>query len=322
MDKENELKEIFLAEALQQSEEMNKYFIFLEQNHGNKEAVSTIFRLTHTLKANAAAMGFEAITEMSHLLEDIFSEIKSGKTISPEVFNDLFRANDKLGELIKAISTGENIGYKGLKTKLKVILNNLKQSIEEKQIAVEIVEIKENEENKTQNPQIAFSDWVQVPISKLDSLLNLVSELAIEKDRLITQAKNLGLNESFTRLYRITADLQYSVMAIRLVQMSVLFNKFHRIVRDVANLENKKVELVLEGTEIEIDRNILQIISDSLIHLVRNSVSHGIESPEIRQKNGKPLKGTIRLTAQNDKDNVIIEISDDGKGIDPNIIRN
>src|SRR5690606_11282904 len=98
-------------------------------------------------------------------------------------------------------------------------------------------------------------------------------------------------------LQRITADLQYSVMDVRLVQTGFLFHKFHRIVRDAAKLENKKVNLVLEGTNQEIDRNILQAISDSLIHLVRNSVGHGIEEPNQRIKLGKPEEGTINLSA-------------------------
>jgi len=110
-------------------------------------------------------------------------------------------------------------------------------------------------------------------------------------------------------------------MDVRLVQVNVLFNKFHRIVRDTAAIESKQVNLVLEGTEIEIDRSILQIISDSLIHLVRNAISHGIESPADRTEKGKKQAGAIKLTAKGEKDSVLIEVSDDGKGIDPSVIR-
>jgi two-component system chemotaxis sensor kinase CheA len=163
---------------------------------------------------------------------------------------------------------------------------------------------------------------VQVPVRKLDALLNLVGELLIEKDTIISKYTDLGFNNSdFTRLHRITSDLQYGVMGIRLVQVGFLFSKFHRVLRDVAGIENKKVELKLEGTENEIDRNILKIITDALVHMVRNSVSHGIESPEKRLALGKPESGTVTLSARNEKDTVFIDILDDGAGIDLDVIK-
>ncbi len=369
--RDEELKQIFYAEALDQFEELNRLFIVLEKNHGDKQAVNAIFRITHTLKANAGGMGFEGIATLSHLLEDIFSELKNGKlALNQEIFNDLFRANDKLGGLIEAVTSGEEVRYRGLVTKLKVILseahgeervqkasrdyvaereqaagsaehnqeqneisqkNREQAAAEEKrqQLQQELAALQAHEAQsmqdeeaapvETNEPKIAFSDLIQVPVQKLDNLLNLVGELAIEKDRIAANHKGRG--SEYARLYRVTSDLQYSVMGVRLVQVNVLFQKFHRIVRDVAALENKKVNLVLEGTEIEIDRNILQIISDSLIHLVRNAISHGIETTEERSRSGKPAEGTLTLSASNEKDFVVINVIDDGKGIDAEAIR-
>lgn len=194
---------------------------------------------------------------------------------------------------------------------------------------VEEVEAEEEEEDEEDGeaeddtPSITFSDLVQVPVRKLDELMNLVGELVIERDRIMQLSNDYAAAEGkrstvdFSRLVRITSDLQYSVMDVRLVQVSFLFNKFHRVVRDAANIENKKVNLELEGTETEIDRNVLSIISDSMIHLVRNCVGHGIEKPEDRVKAGKNETGTITLKARNENDNVVIEIVDDGGGIDP-----
>ncbi len=376
--REEEYRELFLAEASAQYEELNRYFVVLEKDPHNIEAIQTIFRIMHTLKANASAMGFEPIYEMAHLLEDIFSEIKSQKlALTTDTFNDLFRANDKLGEMIGAISNPEKkVVYKGLRAKLQVLLDRTRQTEtpqkpENQSVSEVIIEKKEEKraeqtktpelkkrgrpkkteteikvatEEKTEeknpekeadpeeeiqsNPnefpshQIAFAEVIQVPVAKLDNLLNLVSELSIEKDRIITSyTRQMGLANEFSLLNRLASDLQYSVMNVRLVQISLLFNKFHRIVRDIAQFEGKQVNLVLEGTEIEIDRNILQTMSDSLIHLVRNSISHGIESTEERKAKGKNPIGTIKLAARNDKDNVVIEVSDDGKGIDPELIR-
>ncbi|MGB0521315.1 MAG: chemotaxis protein CheA [Flammeovirgaceae bacterium] len=335
--KDDELKAIFLAEALSSYEELNRLFTQLEKNNRDQSAIEAIFRITHTLKANAAAMGYDAISEISHMLEDIFSIMKSQQMeLTDRVFNDLFRANDKLGDLIEAIKSEKKVPYKGLTTKLRVILRNLTEQTTQPEteppaLLQKVDEPEAHKETKETQPnaaELAFSDFVQVPIEKLDQLLNLVSELAIERDRLLTanllqdktNTKHLPTTD-YSSLYRITSDLQYAVMSVRLVKVHVLFNKFHRIVRDVASFEKKKVDLVLEGTDIEIDRNVLQTISESLIHLVRNGISHGLEQEEERKQQQKSPAGVLTLRARNDKDAVAIEVIDDGRGIDAQVIK-
>ncbi|OFY84238.1 MAG: hypothetical protein A3F72_14545 [Bacteroidetes bacterium RIFCSPLOWO2_12_FULL_35_15] len=347
MDKENEYKEMFLAEALENYEELNKLFTALEKNGNDKKAIDAIFRITHTLKGNAMGMGFDAIAGLSHVLEDVFSEAKNGSLIlDPGLFDILFKANDKLGELINAITTNEDVKYKGIKTKLEVFLRNVKKPIGTEGNKIETKEnvanieksltssdmgstfVVSNEREKVESeeddnqPKVIFSDLVQIPVRKLDGLMNLVGELIIERDSLIARGLESGGSTSeYARLQRITSDLQYGVMDVRLVQVGFLFNKFHRVLRDAASLEEKKANLILEGTEIEIDRNILKIMSDSLIHLIRNSIGHGIEKPEARRLAGKNEVGSVYLKARNEKDSVIIEITDDGYGIDPNAIK-
>jgi len=340
MDKDNEYKEMFLAEALDNYEELNRLFTALEKNTTDKKTIDAIFRITHTMKGNAMGMGFEGIANISHVLEDVFSEAKNETIVLDNVlFEILFRANDKLGELINALKTNEEVKYKGIKTKLEVYLRNIKntdtnetsdknviQDIEALVPAFKTEELSDQDESdddtNSNQPKVSFSDLVQIPVRKLDGLLNLVGELIIERDSIVAKGIEKGTSSSeYARLQRITSDLQYSVMDVRLVQVGFLFNKFHRVLRDAATIEEKKVNLVLEGTEIEIDRNILKIMSDSLIHLIRNSVGHGIEKPEVRRKSGKDEVGTIQLKARNEKDNVIIEIIDDGYGIDVNAIK-
>ncbi|MDO1451262.1 chemotaxis protein CheA [Rhodocytophaga aerolata] len=384
---DDEIKEIFLSEAFEQTEELNKLFTHLEKNHTNKQAIEAIFRITHTLKANAAGMGLEDIAAIAHVLEDIFNEIKTDNiTLNQDLFNDLFKANDILCALINQVKTpGLPVKFRGIKTKLEVRVKKLKDEASENNLQdaahtsqaqlnkdykkpvlkrkspskaqlekasrltktiltdaktgidmIHAIQALAPSETTDPNPEesiekeaaknkpaddtkIVISENIHIPVRKLDNLLNLVGELIIEKDRVIALNGEHGkgrLNE-YTRLQRITSELQFSVMDIRLVQVNVLFNKFHRIVRDVAAIENKKVNLLLEGTENEIDRNILQIISDSLVHLVRNAISHGIEPKEQRIRQGKGEHGTLKLSAKSEKNEVIIEITDDGQGIDP-----
>jgi two-component system, chemotaxis family, sensor kinase CheA len=360
MGKEQEYREIFLSEAQESQEQLNMLFTDLEKDINNRRAIDAIFRITHTLKGNAMGMGFSEIAELGHVMEDVFNEVKIGKLIlDHSLFDSLYKANDVLSELIEAIKTPKTVKYKGIKTKLEVILKNARAAsgqpiepaksepiahsnssitqppIEDVKInnetTTETTEINLTEEEKQivedeieeeTTTKIVLSDTVQVPVRKLDALLNIVGELIIEKDSIIAKFTEQGNKASeFARLHRITSDLQFGVMDVRLVQVGFLFNKFHRILRDVAVIENKKVDLVLEGTEIEIDRNIIRTMSDSLVHMIRNSVSHGIETPEKRKAVGKPETGKVYLRARNEKDTVFIEIEDDGAGINHEIIR-
>jgi two-component system chemotaxis sensor kinase CheA len=351
MAKEDEYKELFLAEATESFEQLNTLFIQLEKDIQNKTMVNAIFRITHTLKGNAMGLGFSAIAELSHVVEDIFNELKAGKLkLDEDLFQALYRAVDVLGRLITAAHSGTKVPYKGILTKLKVLLRNAQEEtveppvdlVEKETTAIpktEEISTTKVEETVAAEPtieaniveddivealsnQLSMSDMVQVPVRKLDELMNIVGELIIEKDRLMTDVVLKGVQSSeMARLHRISSDLQYRVMDVRLVQVGFLFNKFHRIVRDVARIEQKKVNLVLEGVDSEIDRNVLRIISDSLVHLVRNAVSHGIEDSVTRLQSGKPEAGTIVLSARNEKDSVYIDVKDDGNGIDLNIIR-
>ncbi|MBV6646283.1 MAG: chemotaxis protein CheA [Cyclobacteriaceae bacterium] len=324
-DKEAEYRELFLLEALENFEELNKLFIELEKDPSSKSAINAIFRIVHTLKGNAMGMGLDAIAELTHVMEDIMGAIKNGEVeLVSELSNSLFRANDKLGNLIDAVKTGEKVSYVGIKTKLAIYLkNNRKEAEQETNSESERVEQPVAEQNQSEDERsITFADVIQIPVKKMDELINLVGELVIEKDRLMTTGQVNGKRSSeFETLQRITSNLQYSIMNARMVQVGFLFNKFHRIVRDAANIESKSVELVLKGTEIEIDRNVLKIISNSMIHLVRNAVGHGIESAEDRLQKGKEQSGTITLSARYEKDNVVISVSDDGGGIDHESIR-
>jgi two-component system, chemotaxis family, sensor kinase CheA len=343
MGKEQEYREIFLAEAQESHEKLNLLFTELEKDNTSRKAIDAIFRITHTLKGNAMGMGFSEIAEMSHVMEDVFNEVKNGKLVlDAELFGALFRANDILGELIEAITSAKHVKYKGIKTKLEVVLRNHRQNIPSEVPEItetvksdELAIVQENQESsrddlvlaledleETHLSKVTISDTVQVPVRKLDALLNIVGELIIEKDSLIAKYTEIGHKASeFARLHRIASDLQYGVMDVRLVQIGFLFNKFHRVLRDVASIENKKVDLVLEGTEIEIDRNVLRIMSDSLVHMVRNSVSHGIEKPAKRLEKGKPEQGKVTLRGRNEKDTIYIEIEDDGAGIDTTVIK-
>ncbi len=160
---------------------------------------------------------------------------------------------------------------------------------------------------------------VRVNISRLDNLMNLVGELVINRTRLMEIASTYNiaeLKETLDHTARLTADLQDEVMKTRMVPVEHVFNRFPRMVRDLAKSQGKDVDFNIEGKEIELDRTILDEISDPLMHLLRNAVDHGIDYPEERERLGKPRRGIITLLARRDRNYVSIEVSDDGQGVD------
>lgn len=168
------------------------------------------------------------------------------------------------------------------------------------------------------------SQTVRVDVERLDFLMNLVGELVINKTQLEQIAKIIRLpemNEALEHTNRLTSDLQNIVMKVRMVPVDQVFNRFPRMIRDLARDLGKDIDLQIEGQETELDRTVIDEIGDPLVHLLRNAVDHGIEMPEERVKANKPAKATVKLIARHEGNNVIIEVDDDGHGIDPKIIR-
>ncbi|MDO9326995.1 MAG: chemotaxis protein CheA [Methanoregula sp.] len=159
---------------------------------------------------------------------------------------------------------------------------------------------------------------LRVDITQLDHIMNLVEDLVINRGRLkqiAEQNKIKEMDEAIGMVERSVSDLQNLMMNIRMIPLNHIFNRLPRVVRDVAQYDGKEVEFVIEGGETELDRSVMDGLNDPLLHLIRNAVNHGIESPEVREKAGKPRKGFVKLSAHRDRDNVIIELIDDGGGI-------
>ena len=168
------------------------------------------------------------------------------------------------------------------------------------------------------------SQSVRVDIEKLDTLMNLMGELVINKVRLeqIGQTHRMSdLMETLEQMDRVTGDLQNIVMKVRMVPVSAVFNRFPRMVRDVSKELGKDINLTIEGEETELDRTVIDEIGDPIMHLLRNSLDHGVESPDKREAKGKPRTGEVGLIARHEGNNVVIMITDDGAGIDANKIR-
>lgn len=181
-------------------------------------------------------------------------------------------------------------------------------------------------------PEKGKTITLRVDQERIDRIMNLTGELVVAKNAIPFLAREADevhnvrtlarkLKEQYGVLNRIAEELQSAVMQVRMMPVSSIFQRFPRLVRDLSRKLDKKINLVIEGEETEADKNVIEELSDPLIHLVRNSIDHGIELPDDREAAGKPREGTVRLTACQEGDEVIIEVIDDGKGIDPAVVR-
>lgn len=472
--------EIFIEETKEHLQSLNEHILILEKESDNQDTITEIFRAAHSLKGMAGTMGFTKMQKVTHDLENVFSEIRSGNMkVSSRLVDVLFEGLDLLEALLESIQTtstegqidptsfieeldktlkeglgangvssdviektleegdsesasekkanddeyeeqiskliyeehelaaidkahNDNLNVYGLtiyiskdcvlksaraylvlrnleehgdiiksvpstqdlenekfndnfslvvlsKDKADVIRKAVENITEIEKVFIEMItkssyELKKMSEEAKNQKQIETKEQVKkttaesqkvkdskkailnrtvrVDIEKLDVLMNLVSELIIAKNGLISIGDSLGrdrtkdgFNEQIEYLERITTNLHESVMKVRMVPIESVVNRFPRMVRDLSKKLNKSIDLLMSGEDTELDRTVIDEIGDPLMHLLRNSVDHGIEDRAKRVAAGKPEKGTVTLDAYQDGNNVVIEVGDDGGGL-------
>ena len=220
-------------------------------------------------------------------------------------------ASDAGEEALKTSATGTEIA----KVEIQPVVNQEISSSDEEEKGTPAGADKKPAAGQDKSREIKN---LRVDITQLDHIMNLVEDLVINRGRLKQIAdthKIKEMDEAIGMVDRSVSDLQNLMMNIRMIPLNHIFNRLPRVVRDVAQYDKKEVEFIIEGGETELDRSVMDGLNDPLLHLIRNAVNHGIESPETREKAGKPRKGFVKLSARRDRDNVIIELIDDGGGI-------
>lgn len=313
-------KELFISEAKELIDSMNTNLLMLEKEPTNLNFINNIFRGIHTLKSIAATMDYNNTVQLCHALEDVLDTIKKKKVRLDKSVDILFKCFDTLELTLKRLKED--------KTELdhSTLIKKLGALISDKEVKMEIEEDIEilNRENDLPSSVVEKITSVDVKVERLDLLMNLSEELLINRmrlDNIKEELQNPELTAVTDTLSRLIADMQYNVMQARMVPIGFVFNRFPRMVRDLARRQGKQVSIEMKGTDIELDRSIIDEIGESLVHLLRNSIDHGIEKPEDRRKAGKPAQGIVLLTASRIKNSAIIELSDDGAGLDFNEIK-
>ncbi|QUG41104.1 chemotaxis protein CheA [Psychrobacillus sp. INOP01] len=294
--------------------------------------ISVKLREDCLLKAARVYMVFELLEKMGDVIKsspsveklegEDFDEIFYVALVTTEPSEDVQKKLMKVSEVTEVLVN--TVTLEQLKKRNNLELDKVEENsvveiadvIEDKR---QIVEVKSPEKSTTsKNNQVQSSKTIRVNIERLDILMNLFEELVIDRGRLQSISEDLHnseLDETVERMSRITGDLQNIILNMRMVPVETVFNRFPRMVRQLARDLNKKINLEVIGAETELDRTVIDEIGDPLVHLIRNSLDHGVESPEIRLAKGKSEEGTVVLRAYHSGNHVFIEIEDDGAGI-------
>ncbi len=317
----------FIAESRESTTGAEAALLELEVNPDDIEAINTVFRAFHTVKGTAAFMGLDRLAEFAHHAESLLSRVRDRAVPYTQAVADLsLRSNDVLREFLDGIETSvqsrETIALPGEYAALMFDLLNVDAVLAG--VTMERVKVVAPERSAAvavRGGAKTDADLsVRVRTDRLDRLIDMVGELVIAQsmiaaDPAVINSGQHDLVKKVSHAGKIMRELQELSMSMRMVPLKSTFQKLTRLVRDVALKAGKVVELITDGDETELDRNMVDAIADPLVHMVRNAVDHGVESPEDRERAGKPRAGRVTLAAFQQGGSVIVELRDDGRGL-------
>ena len=338
----------FLVENFDNLEQIDRNLIALERDPTNESLLNSIFRSIHSLKGSSGFLAFKQVETLAHAGENLLSSLRSNRlAFDAEISRVLFSMIDKLRTMLVAIERDGSEGNCNSEDMIKTLnevhqlhmvtqnQSSLTTTASEPRSDVRVAdETKKVSAPSEQSPSkqmetssssiqdvaitSAADSTIRVDVALLDTLMTRVGELVLARNQILQFTGELGnsdLMRTTQRLNLITTELQEGVMKTRMQPIGNVWSKFPRLVRDLAVICGKEVRIEMRGKETELDKTIIEAIKDPLTHLVRNTVDHGIEKPDVRVSKGKPIEGCLTLRAFHEGGQVIIEICDDGAGL-------
>jgi two-component system, chemotaxis family, sensor kinase CheA len=350
---QNELDELvgeFLLESHEGLDRMDQDLLVLEREPSSPDAIARIFRTMHTIKGTCGFLGFSKTETVAHAAESMLGGLRDGEfAVTPEIVTALLSAGDVIRRLLREIET---TGTEGA-TELGEVVDALgrlggsrnrprmarpswtpapaegtaqpAEAPTEPAVTAEPPAATAVAQAETSAETHSVTDSaVRVDVGLLDGLMTLVGELVLARNQILertTLQQDQELSNTAQRLDAITTELQEGIMRTRMQPIGTLWVKYPRLVRDLAIECEKQVRMRTDGEETELDRSLIEAVRDPLTHLVRNAVDHGIEAPADRASAGKPQEGTVVIRAFHEGGQVVVEVTDDGGGIDPARLR-
>ncbi len=332
-----EIREGVFLELDEMISKLEQELSIFEKEITNPEHIDVIFRYVHTIKGNAGMLDCSIFITLAHRFEDFLGLVKEGEIIiQKEMFPLFYTIHSVMGKMYKKLKNNKEVNIN-----IDNILKQLSELIEKGE-TVSTIEDEEEDIIEEINKEFTEAEAIRVDLNKIDNLVNLLGDMHLTHkmhtqllhvfNNFIFASENIQksgpldlmsreLEEKILKFSQLFDIFRHDLLNIRMVKISNLFNRFPKMVRDLSNKLNKKIKITFEGEENEIDKRVLEEASDPLLHIIRNAVDHGIELPEERIKKGKDEKGAILIKTYPQGGNIIIEISDDGKGIDPDTIK-
>ncbi|HEY0253052.1 MAG TPA: chemotaxis protein CheA, partial [Kofleriaceae bacterium] len=342
----------FLVEGRENLDRLERELVAFEKDGASDQSISALFRTVHTVKGTAGFFGFERLQSLAHVAENLLSKVRDGLlALSKEIVSALLAVVDgcrMMMDWVEQTGTDGDDDYPGLKAKLEALTATAADDPDDVAeptpapapepvvaapvaaapvVVAEVVAAPEPVAAPKAAPP-AHADradtTVRVDVSLLDKLMDLAGELVLARNQLLKLSalgRDTATAQATQRLDQITSELQDSVMKTRMQPIGTVWAKLPRVVRDLAGELGKQIRLEMEGEDTGLDRSILEAMKDPLTHIVRNACDHGVESPKKRIEKGKMGEGLLRLRASHEGGHVMIEIADDGAGIDPDRVK-
>ncbi len=331
-----ELLNDFLVESREHLSNIELQLLALDQNAADTAALQAVFRGFHTIKGLAGFLGLDAIQSLTHEVETVLDLARNGRmAITPAHIDVVLESKDYVHACLRALETVASGGAFGGFPPNQALLNSIRalagSAAPQSEAALpealstlaQAPPGVESAQPKAPEPEASSGEArsIKVNTQKLDFLVDMVGEMVIAQS-LVKHDPDLAtlgkprLTRNLAQLARITGEVQRTAMAMRMVPIRALFQKMSRLVRDLSRKTGKQVELELIGEDTELDRNIVEELADPLMHMVRNSLDHGIETPEDRVRAGKSPAGRLTLKAGHQAGYILLHVIDDGRGLD------
>ena len=335
----DDLLQEFLTETRESLERVDAELVRFEQEPNNRDILGNVFRLVHTIKGTCGFLGLPRLETLAHAAENLMGKFRDGMPVTTDAVTLILSSIDRIKLILDEIEASEHepAGEDG---DLIERLNRHSQDAPKTPPGArpearapqppspapkeEKPPTPPRDKPASERPDDERSDRpaahsIRVHVETLDHLMTTVSELVLTRNQLleiVRRHEDSDFKVPLQRLSNVTAELQEGVMKTRMQPIGNAWQKLPRVVRDLSAELDKQIELEMYGADTELDRQVLELVKDPLTHLVRNCADHGIETPAERLAAGKPPKGTIRLSACHQGGHIIIEIADDGRGLD------
>lgn len=315
----DELLQEFISETQETLEALAGEVVAWEADPTDRDRLDAIFRFFHTVKGSCGFLNLPRFERLSHAAEDVLSEIREGNRLAdPATVSAVLGIMDRIAELAEAVAMGTSLPHENddylisalaVKEEGAPVVSDGESALAAAPVAV-----------ARQSGGQSSPRTIRLPLSLIDQLMNGVSDMVLARNEMSRKLRDRSgdpeLESAFERLSTCVADMRDAISKTRMQRVDRLFTAIPRMVRDLGRDLGKRIDLSLEGGDVEMDREMVEMVVDPLTHIVRNSIDHGIETPERRRALGKPEAGRLRLEARQSGNQIVIDVSDDGQGID------